>query len=64
MWFHDLLILVARVALVRPEKARAVEDMILGAAQRGQLNAKVDEPKLISLLEQLGEQKKETKITV
>lgn len=55
---------MSRVALVKPEKARGVEDMIIRAAQSGQLGGKVDEQKLISLLEQISSQKKETKITV
>jgi DNA-binding TFAR19-related protein (PDSD5 family) len=32
---------VARIALVKPEKARGVEDVILNAAQRGQIAEKV-----------------------
>jgi len=32
---------VARIALVKPDKARNVENMILAAAQRGALQSKV-----------------------
>ena len=32
---------VARIALVKPEKARSVEDIVLNAARRGQLGQKV-----------------------
>jgi programmed cell death protein 5 len=32
---------LARIALVKPDKARGVENMILGAAQRGQLGERV-----------------------
>ena len=32
---------VARIALVKPEKARGVEDVILRAAQMGQITEKV-----------------------
>lgn len=32
---------VARIALVKPEKARGVEDVLLNAAQRGQIVEKV-----------------------
>lgn len=35
---------VSRVALVKPEKARNVENMILAAAQRGQLMERVSVP--------------------
>jgi DNA-binding TFAR19-related protein (PDSD5 family) len=39
---------VARIALVKPEKARGVEDVILNAAQRGQIAEKVHEINLVS----------------
>ncbi|KAF2074763.1 hypothetical protein CYY_003951 [Polysphondylium violaceum] len=55
---------LSRIAMVRPEKARQVEDLIIAAAQRGQLAEKVDEPKLISLLEQISEKAPKTTITV
>lgn len=32
---------VARIALVKPDKAKGVENMVLQMAQRGQLNEKV-----------------------
>ncbi|MCD9559042.1 hypothetical protein HAX54_016768 [Datura stramonium] len=41
---------VARIALVKPDKARGVEDVILRAAQYGQITEKVSEQKLIELL--------------
>lgn len=46
---------MARIALVKPDKARAIEDMIIAAARRGQLGEKVSEERLIGLLEQVGE---------
>nr|GMD87793.1 DNA-binding protein DDB_G0278111-like [Ipomoea batatas] len=56
---------VARIALVKPEKARGVEDVILRAAQFGQISEKVSEEKLIQLLEQINTQTtKQTKVTV
>ncbi|KAL6544907.1 hypothetical protein OROMI_023769 [Orobanche minor] len=56
---------LARIALVKPEKARGVEDVILRAAQMGQIAEKVSEEKLISLLEQINTQTtKETKVTI
>ena len=59
------IIQVSRIKLVKPEKARQVEDMVIRAAQTGQLGQKIDEDKLISLLEQIGEKKAApTKITV
>lgn len=36
-----VILTVARIALVKPEKARGVEDMILRAAQMGQIVEKV-----------------------
>ncbi|RXH99007.1 hypothetical protein DVH24_011332 [Malus domestica] len=66
---------IARIALVKPEKARGVEDVILRAAQMGQIVEKkqsahyfsfqVSEEKLISLLEQINNQtNKQTKVTI
>ncbi|OVA04289.1 DNA-binding TFAR19-related protein [Macleaya cordata] len=56
---------IARIALVKPEKARGVEDVILRAAQMGQIVEKVSEEKLISLLEQINNQTtKQTKVTI
>ncbi|CAN6701258.1 unnamed protein product [Malus baccata var. baccata] len=57
---------IARIALVKPEKARGVEDVILRAApQMGQIVEKVSEERLISLLEQINNQtNKHTKVTI
>ena len=55
---------LSSVKLVKPEKARQVEDMILMMAQRGQMTGKINEGGLISMLDQLNELKTETKITV
>ncbi|MFX9845909.1 DNA-binding protein [Acinetobacter baumannii] len=56
---------LARIALVKPEKARGVEDVIIRAAQSGQIAEKVSEERLISLLEQINTQtSKETKVTI
>ncbi|XP_019266080.1 PREDICTED: DNA-binding protein DDB_G0278111-like isoform X1 [Nicotiana attenuata] len=56
---------LARIALVKPEKARGVEDVVLRAAQMGQITEKVSEEKLIQLLEQINTQTtKQTKVTI
>ncbi|OAY25084.1 DNA-binding protein DDB_G0278111 [Manihot esculenta] len=56
---------LARIALVKPEKARSVEDVILRATQMGQIVEKVSEERLISLLEQINNQTtKQTKVTI
>ncbi|XP_065878235.1 uncharacterized protein [Euphorbia lathyris] len=56
---------LSRIALVKPEKARSVEDVVLRAAQMGQIVEKVSEEKLISLLEQINTQTtKQTKVTI
>lgn len=57
---------MSRIAIVKPDKARAIEDMVIQMAQRGQLAAKIDEDKLIDLLNQVGvtEEKQRTKVTV
>ncbi|GAB9466209.1 hypothetical protein Gpo141_00003587 [Globisporangium polare] len=57
---------LSRIAIVKPEKARAIEDMVIQMAQRGQLAAKIDEEKLIDLLARAGEteEKQRTKVTM
>jgi DNA-binding TFAR19-related protein (PDSD5 family) len=40
-WLHLYEITVSRIALVKPDKARSVEDVILRAAQMGQITEKV-----------------------
>ncbi|KAL4458392.1 hypothetical protein ABPG75_013257 [Micractinium tetrahymenae] len=53
---------LARISLVKPDKARAIEDMIIMAARRGQIQEKA---RLIELLEQVSEQtEKKTKVTI
>ena len=56
---------VARIALVKPDKARAIEDMIINAARRGAIGEKVTEERLIDLLEQVSEKNStKTKVTI
>ncbi|GBF91698.1 hypothetical protein Rsub_04002 [Raphidocelis subcapitata] len=56
---------LARIALVKPDKARGVENMILTAAQRGAITEKVSEERLRSMLEQISERdSKASKITI
>lgn len=59
---------LARIALVKPEKARAVESMILAAAQRGQLGEKISDERLIGMLESINDREgggsKGPKITI
>ena len=47
---------LARVSMVRPENARAVEDHILGLARQRKLQAKVDEDVLVAMLEEVSRQ--------
>jgi len=44
---------LSRIALVRPQRARQVEDMLIRMAQTGQLRGRVTEEQLISVLDQL-----------
>eukprot|EP00877_Chromochloris_zofingiensis_P002615 jgi/Chrzof1/12354/Cz06g31180.t1 len=56
---------LARIALVKPDKARNIENMILNAAKRGAISEKVSEERLVGMLEQISEQdKQKTKITI
>ncbi|KAJ1984918.1 hypothetical protein H4R34_000369 [Dimargaris verticillata] len=49
---------LTRIAMVKADKARGVEDMLIRMAKTGQLRGKVSEQQLIGLLEQLSEQTK------
>ncbi|KAF9282601.1 Programmed cell death protein 5 [Linnemannia elongata] len=54
---------LSRIAMVKADKARAVEDLLIRMAQGGQVRAKITEKQLIELLEQVNQQtKSETKI--
>ncbi|KAA1113451.1 hypothetical protein PGT21_031795 [Puccinia graminis f. sp. tritici] len=44
---------LSRIALVRPQRARQIEDMLIRMAQSGQLRGRVTEEQLISVLDQL-----------
>ncbi|KAK6094826.1 hypothetical protein MT418_005098 [Batrachochytrium dendrobatidis] len=55
---------LARIKMVKGDKARAVEDMLIRMAQTGQIRGKVGESQLIDLLEQINtHQQSSTKIT-
>ncbi|KAI9306762.1 PDCD5-related protein [Cunninghamella echinulata] len=47
---------LARIQMVKAEKARAVEDLLIRMAQTNQLRNKVTESQLIDLLEQINQQ--------
>ncbi|KAJ3682697.1 hypothetical protein LUZ60_012924 [Juncus effusus] len=47
---------LGRIALVKPDKARGVEDVLLRAFQMGRISEKVSEERLITLLEQINTQ--------
>ncbi|ODV92398.1 hypothetical protein CANCADRAFT_30564, partial [Tortispora caseinolytica NRRL Y-17796] len=44
---------LARIAMVKGDRARAVEDMIIRMAQAGQITRKVEENELVQLLDRL-----------
>lgn len=44
------------IALVKPEKAKMVENMLIQMAQTGQIGGKIGESQLVSLLERVSEQ--------
>jgi programmed cell death protein 5 len=48
------------IALTKPEKARMVESMLIQMAQRGQVQGKLGEEQLKSLLEQVSEKTQKT----
>lgn len=57
---------VSRISIVRPEKARSLENWIIGAAQNGQIRSRLGEAELLNFLEQVEAQeaKTSTKISV
>jgi len=57
---------IANIALVKPMKARALEDRFLSMAQKGSIRSKVTEEEVKRLLEVLSkaDESKSTKVTV
>ncbi|KAK9244877.1 PDCD5-related protein [Lipomyces tetrasporus] len=58
---------LSRIRIVRQQKAKGVEDLLIQMARTGQIRSRVDEDELISLLEQISKQESrehETKIVV
>lgn len=47
---------LARVAIVKPENARAVEDHLLRLARSGKLSAKITEDDVIRILDEVSKQ--------
>lgn len=55
---------LGRIALVKEERARAIEDMLIRMARSGQIKNKVTEDELKGMLEEINTQNhKETQIT-
>ena len=57
---------MSRISIVKPEKARGVEDLLIRMAQSGKLQGQVTEPQLVQYLEQINTQiePSKTKIVV
>ncbi len=56
---------VANIRLVKPEKARQVEMLVINAARAGRLRGKVSDDQLKDLLSQVSEQtERRTKVTI
>jgi programmed cell death protein 5 len=53
---------LSRIAIVKPNNARSLEELILRMAQTGQIRSKLSEQQLIELLGNISENKTETKI--
>ena len=45
---------ISRMAIVRKDKARAVEDSLIRGATNGQIKTKISEEQLIKMLENIG----------
>jgi programmed cell death protein 5 len=50
---NEARVRLSRIAMVKADKARRVEEMIINMARAGQVRSKIDEPQLIHLLEQI-----------
>lgn len=50
------------IALVKPEKAKKVEGILVAMAQRGQISEKMSESQLVSLLEQVSGKAQKTTV--
>ena len=60
----ELEMSVSNIAMVKKDKARKVEDMLIMNAQRGAIGGQIDEAQLIEMLESINEQtEKETKVS-
>ncbi|KAK9434557.1 PDCD5-related protein [Lipomyces doorenjongii] len=56
---------LSRIRIVKEQKAKSVEDLLIQMARTGQIRSRVDEEELISLLDQISKQESrehETKI--
>jgi programmed cell death protein 5 len=49
---------VANIAVVKPDRARKVEDMLIMNAQRGAFSGRISEEQLIQMLETITEKNK------
>eukprot|EP00996_Jenningsia_fusiforme_P006224 NODE_7482_length_472_cov_10.229314_g7038_i0.p1 GENE.NODE_7482_length_472_cov_10.229314_g7038_i0~~NODE_7482_length_472_cov_10.229314_g7038_i0.p1 ORF type:complete len:114 (+),score=25.64 NODE_7482_length_472_cov_10.229314_g7038_i0:41-382(+) len=54
---------LGRISTVKPDKARQIENLVLAAVQRGQMQPPISEQTLISILEQLSERQSEGRAT-
>jgi len=63
---YTIFYIVNRLALVKPEKANQLENIIIQNASAGKITTKLDEQAIIAYMEQLSEleKKAETKITI
>ncbi|GAB65669.1 apoptosisLrelated protein [Plasmodium cynomolgi strain B] len=63
---HHFYFSVSRIAIVKEEKARRIEDIIIRNSQMGLLHRKIDDEQLIKIIEQVSEKiyKKEPVIEI
>lgn len=61
-----IIFIVNRISIVKPERARAIEDLIIRMARAGQLQGKLNEQGVIDLLEQIrgSEEQQQPKIVI
>lgn len=55
---------VGRIAAVKPDKAKQIEDMLIRLAQQGQIQPKLDEQALIGVLDKISEMNQKPAVKV
>ncbi len=61
---YNIINIVNRLSLVKPEKAQKIEDVIIQNVSMGTIKSKIDETTLIQYIEQFNEVDKSSTTTI